>query len=178
MIKARDYVEAVLNALAKDANTRGIDNFQHAPRKFEALVTAVETEISGLKDADHEIVIQIQDGLIQTVTGIPAGVKIAVEDFDTDGMSDEELEELENHGRAPDASEKDGLSPCYRTVYTADTAEAVQEAVGFEPDDKPLFFRNFYKHCGVQWDSVWSGTVNEKCPKCGAEIEPYKSEDA
>lgn len=40
-------------------------------------------------------------------------------------------------------------------------------------------FHNFYEHseCGTKWDMRWSGTCNDKCPKCGAEIEPYMSFD-
>lgn len=38
-------------------------------------------------------------------------------------------------------------------------------------------FRNFYRHCGGEWDDTWSCKCNDECPKCGAEIEPYRSED-
>ena len=40
-------------------------------------------------------------------------------------------------------------------------------------------FRNFYKcpNDGEEWQDVWDSTCNDHCPKCHAEIEPYKSED-
>ena len=34
-------------------------------------------------------------------------------------------------------------------------------------------FRNFYRHCGVEWDDVWDCTCNDRCPVCNCEIEPY-----
>ena len=41
-------------------------------------------------------------------------------------------------------------------------------------------FINYY-HCpndGWEWVDVWSCSCNDRCPKCGAEIESYKSEVA
>lgn len=43
-----------------------------------------------------------------------------------------------------------------------------------EPEIK---YRNYYKHCGEEWDDEWSCMCNDECPICKAEIEPYKSED-
>jgi hypothetical protein len=40
-------------------------------------------------------------------------------------------------------------------------------------------FRNHYR-CpddGTEWSDDWSCRCNDKCPKCGKEIEPYESED-
>lgn len=34
---------------------------------------------------------------------------------------------------------------------------------------------NFYKHCDHQWESIWSCEVNDRCPTCNVEIEPFKS---
>jgi hypothetical protein len=40
------------------------------------------------------------------------------------------------------------------------------------------WFLNFYKcECGAKWEDDWSCTCNDECPGCGAEVEPYKSED-
>jgi hypothetical protein len=38
-------------------------------------------------------------------------------------------------------------------------------------------FLNFYKHeeCGTRWADLWSCGCDDKCPKCGGEIEPYLS---
>lgn len=36
---------------------------------------------------------------------------------------------------------------------------------------------NFYVHCGLQWSEEWSCQVNDKCPLCHREIEPYASHD-
>jgi hypothetical protein len=44
------------------------------------------------------------------------------------------------------------------------------------PDDAPQFL-NHYRHCGVRWAMVWSCMCNDHCPTCGAEIEPYRSDD-
>lgn len=40
-------------------------------------------------------------------------------------------------------------------------------------------FRNYYKcsECGAEWQDEWDCTCNDRCPKCDAEIEPYKSDD-
>ncbi|WP_313479181.1 hypothetical protein, partial [Stutzerimonas kunmingensis] len=38
-------------------------------------------------------------------------------------------------------------------------------------------FVNFYRHCGAEWQDAWSCQCNDECPVCGAEIEPYRSED-
>ena len=40
-------------------------------------------------------------------------------------------------------------------------------------------FRNFYR-CpddGAEWQDEWDSACNDHCPKCDAEISPYKSED-
>ncbi len=29
----------------------------------------------------------------------------------------------------------------------------------------------------LEWYEIWSCTCNDPCPECGAEIEPYRSED-
>lgn len=42
---------------------------------------------------------------------------------------------------------------------------------------EPDRFTNRYRHCGVEWADDWSCQCNDECPVCGAEIEPYESED-
>lgn len=37
-------------------------------------------------------------------------------------------------------------------------------------------FRNYYRHCGEEWEDVWSCACNDECPVCKAEIEPYQSD--
>lgn len=32
-------------------------------------------------------------------------------------------------------------------------------------------------HGPFEWTDEWSCTCNDKCPRCGAEIEPYQSDD-
>jgi hypothetical protein len=46
--------------------------------------------------------------------------------------------------------------------------------MGVDYDEATL---NFYKHeeCAAHWADLWSCGCNDKCPKCGAEIEPYAS---
>jgi hypothetical protein len=41
------------------------------------------------------------------------------------------------------------------------------------------WFLNHYRHkeCHVAWLDEWSCCCNDECPKCGGEIEPYKSDD-
>lgn len=40
-------------------------------------------------------------------------------------------------------------------------------------------FHNFYRcsECGTEWEDEWECACNDRCPKCNAEIEPYKSEN-
>lgn len=38
-------------------------------------------------------------------------------------------------------------------------------------------FRNFYLHCGWEWQDEWSSMCNDRCPVCNAEIEPCRSEE-
>lgn len=40
-------------------------------------------------------------------------------------------------------------------------------------------FRNFYEcpYDGAKWIDEWDCTSNDRCPVCGAEIEPHESED-
>lgn len=56
--------------------------------------------------------------------------------------------------------------------------EAVRDVVALlqAPAQK---LRNYYQcepDCGYTWDSTWDCECNERCPKCGREIVPYKSE--
>lgn len=44
------------------------------------------------------------------------------------------------------------------------------------PEDESLYL-NHYQHCGQEWEDVWPCMCNDDCPVCGAEIEPYNSED-
>lgn len=50
-------------------------------------------------------------------------------------------------------------------------------------DDEGAWYLNHYRHddCpvrpGVEWDDSWSCMCNDRCPECGAEIEPYESEE-
>jgi len=41
------------------------------------------------------------------------------------------------------------------------------------------WFRKYYRHkkCHLAWTDEWSAACNDKCPRCGAEIEPYDSDD-
>jgi hypothetical protein len=47
-----------------------------------------------------------------------------------------------------------------------------------EPGPK-FAFRNYYRcpNDGTMWKDEWSCMCNDRCPTCGAEIEPYESED-
>jgi len=38
-------------------------------------------------------------------------------------------------------------------------------------------YKNYYKHCGIEWDDVADSKCNDKCCKCGKEIEPYESNE-
>lgn len=46
-----------------------------------------------------------------------------------------------------------------------------------------MAFLNYYRHVdcpvqpGIKWHDVWRCMCNDRCPACGAEIEPYESED-
>jgi hypothetical protein len=46
--------------------------------------------------------------------------------------------------------------------------------------NKRLFrFRNYYRCCGSEWQNnfAWSTTCPDRCQKCKANVEPYKSEE-
>lgn len=47
-------------------------------------------------------------------------------------------------------------------------------------DDTPPQFKNYYEcdACAIDWSDSWSCQCDDRCPRCGAETEPYKSEDA
>lgn len=32
--------------------------------------------------------------------------------------------------------------------------------------------------CGTEWSESWNCACNDRCPKCGIEIEPYASEES
>ena len=46
-----------------------------------------------------------------------------------------------------------------------------------DPLEFGVIFENHYAHekCGTDWSDTWDCAVNDDCPKCGAEIEPYES---
>lgn len=46
-------------------------------------------------------------------------------------------------------------------------------------DDVEMLYRNYYKcpNDGEEWEDEWDSMCNDHCPKCEAEIEPYKSEE-
>ncbi len=41
------------------------------------------------------------------------------------------------------------------------------------------WFRKYYRHneCDANWTDTWSCACNDKCPACGAEIEPFDCDD-
>jgi len=39
------------------------------------------------------------------------------------------------------------------------------------------YFRLLYEHCGVMWWDDWDCIVNDECPVCRKEIEPYEVQD-
>jgi len=41
------------------------------------------------------------------------------------------------------------------------------------------WYINYYQcsDCKEEWEDEWDCMCNDKCPKCGREIEPYKSEE-
>ena len=44
-------------------------------------------------------------------------------------------------------------------------------------EETAVVFRNFYDcpRCGTTWTDEWSCMVNDRCPTCRCEIEPYHS---
>ena len=46
-----------------------------------------------------------------------------------------------------------------------------------EMKDAKQWFRNHYRHCGQEWEDEWDCMCNDECPVCGAEIEPFESEE-
>ena len=58
--------------------------------------------------------------------------------------------------------------------------EAIEQRANGTPSEVPENeFLNFYK-CpddGTEWTMIWTCMCDDRCPKCNAEIEPYRSED-
>ena len=52
-----------------------------------------------------------------------------------------------------------------------------QLEVFYDLNKEPEFkqYTNFYRHCGTEWQDVWSCGCDDQCPVCGHDIEPYKS---
>ncbi len=46
-----------------------------------------------------------------------------------------------------------------------------------ESQYKAPWFRNYYRHCGQEWQDEHDCMCNDKCPVCNKEIEPYTSDD-
>jgi hypothetical protein len=52
-----------------------------------------------------------------------------------------------------------------------------QPPVVAEPEDEEKY-RMYYRHCGVEWQMVWSCACNDQCPKCGTkDIQPFAWEE-
>lgn len=43
--------------------------------------------------------------------------------------------------------------------------------------DFSSWYENHYRHCGQHWTDEWDCGCDSECPKCGADISPYKSVD-
>jgi len=57
--------------------------------------------------------------------------------------------------------------------------EGGRHGAGDQVEDRPSVFLNFYR-CSVddtRWTNSWSSMCNDRCPTCGVEIEPFRSED-
>jgi hypothetical protein len=88
------------------------------------------------------------------------------DDFPVAGLHSFEVYEDLEHGRS-----------CHPEV---DKWIEIFEGMIEEPVIIPLeelMYRNFYRHCGEEWDDEWSCMCNDECPVCHKEIEPYKSEE-
>ena len=51
----------------------------------------------------------------------------------------------------------------------------------WEPEgEESRTYRNFYRcpNDGTKWQDEWSCMCNDRCPKCNAEIEPYRSKES
>jgi DNA-directed RNA polymerase subunit RPC12/RpoP len=69
----------------------------------------------------------------------------------------------------------------YSDKGEAQNAELIDQSLEIEEshDEEKNKYTNFYKcsECGEKWQDVSPYKNNDRCPKCDAEIEPYKSED-
>lgn len=55
-----------------------------------------------------------------------------------------------------------------------DVRDIIERVEEIEPD----LWTNHYRHCDEEWSDTADSTCNDKCPTCGAEIEPHKSEES
>ncbi len=44
-------------------------------------------------------------------------------------------------------------------------------------DTEEARFIIYYRHCGVEWEDIWSCACDSECPECGADIQPYDWEE-
>ena len=96
------------------------------------------------------------------------------------GLVDEEkdIEQCENCGRIKKSFMHNCDSSNYDEIYGCPKCD--DKCAFCDMNAEPVMrFRNFYRHeeCGTEWDDVWDSMCNDECPDCGAEIEPYDSEE-
>ena len=66
---------------------------------------------------------------------------------------------------------------CWHDVYGL-MSRIIDEHGEKEESEPERQFLNKYRHCGTEWEDVWSCGCNDECPVCGTkDIEPYESTD-
>jgi len=63
-----------------------------------------------------------------------------------------------------------------KAVVRPVSERAGADASACTESEEPMRYLNRYWHCGEEWEDTWSCMCNDKCPVCGAEIEPVESE--
>jgi len=113
----------------------------------------------------NKVLIIINSGCAQ-LEYKPDNIEVEIRDYDVQDYDNVEIDE-------------DG-DEYQKMIFPAEENKIEFLASGdqcFPDKEEPMEYRNYYKHCGEEWDDVWSCQCNDECPKCGKEIEPYKSED-
>ena len=101
-------------------------------------------------------------------------------------MTDKERFDDELRARLAEMTPTQLLSyPGAYEIYSAALNEAIMadlkdaDEVEAEETEDEKRFHMFYRcpNDGEEWEDYWSCACDDRCPKCNAEIEPYKYEE-
>lgn len=121
-----------------------------------------------MKEPPVKVLIVINGGCASLVSK-PDNVEVEIRDYDIEGEWD--VDDI--------SCKKDDNNDRYQEmVFPAeDDGSDIITLPPMLDKDVEMKYRNFYNHCGYEWESEWDSMCNEECPVCNKEIEPCKSEE-